>query len=90
LRSISVLMAMVEPVDQLVDCGRVDVALVDAVDDSLHQIGRRGQALRLDEPTRPVVETDQVGKGPADIYRNEDHASAFLGDGLTMAMDARD
>jgi hypothetical protein len=62
LRSISVLMAMVEAVDQLVDCGRVDVALVDAVDDSLHQISRRGQALHLDEPTRPVVETDQVGK----------------------------
>jgi hypothetical protein len=45
---------------------------------------------RLDEPTRRVVETDQVGKGPADIDRNEDHACALLGDGLTMAMDGRD
>jgi hypothetical protein len=50
----------------------------------LHQIGRRGQALRRDEPTHPVVETVQVGRDPADIDRNEDHASALLGDGLTI------
>jgi hypothetical protein len=77
-------------VDQLVDCGRVDVALVDQ---SMIPCTRLAGVVRLfawmNRPARSW-KTDQVGKGPTDIDRNEDHASALLGDGLTMAMDGRD
>ena len=61
-------------VDQLVDVGGVEPALADAVDDALHELRRRGQALGLDERAGPVVEPDQVGERPADVDRDEDHA----------------
>ncbi len=61
-------------VDQLVDGGGGEAALADAVDDALHQLGRRGQALGLDEPAGGIIEPDQVGEGASDIDGDDDHA----------------
>src|SRR5262249_52361988 len=61
-------------VDQLVDFSGIDAALTDAVDHALRQLMRRGQALRLHESLRRVVEADQIGERAADINRHKDHA----------------
>src|SRR6187549_2289520 len=63
-------------VDQFVDPAGVETALPQAVDHALRELRRRGQALRLDEGLRLVVEPDQIGEGAADINRNKDHANA--------------
>ena len=61
-------------VDQLVDRAGVDAAFLEAVDDALGQLRRRGQALGLHEGLRGLVESDQVGEGAADIDRNDNQA----------------
>src|SRR5262249_14505933 len=65
--------------DEFVDGRGRDAALADAVDDALHEIGRRGQAFRLHEPAGLVVETDQIREGAADVDRDKDHARTLLG-----------
>src|SRR5262249_34847387 len=64
-------------VDQLVDRAGLKPALADAVDDALHEVVRRGQALRLQEAAGPVVEADQVGERPPDVDRRYDHAKTL-------------
>src|SRR6185369_168383 len=66
-------------VDQLVDGGGLEAALVDAIDDALHQLGWRGEALGLDEALRLVVEADQIRERPSDIDCDDDHASKTPG-----------
>src|SRR5262249_28814195 len=61
-------------VDQLVDGGDLDAALGDAVDDALHQVRRRAQALGLGEAAGPIVEADQVGERPADVDHDDENA----------------
>ena len=65
-------------VDQLVDGGRRKAALPDAVDDALHQVRRRRQALGLHEAPDGVIEPDQIGEGPSDIDCDDDHATQLL------------
>ena len=82
LRSISVLIAMVEPWISSSMAAACEPALADAVDDALHELRRRGEALGLDETPGRVVESDQVGEGASDIDCDDDHAEnppAFLG-----------
>ena len=62
-------------VNELVDGAGGEPALVQAVDDALDQIVRRRQAFGVDEAPGFVVETDQVGKGAADIDRDGNHVS---------------
>jgi len=58
------------------DPAGVDAAFAQAVDDTLDEFRRRGQALGLDEGLRLVIEPDQVGECAADIDRHKDHATA--------------
>ena len=74
LRSISVLMAMVEPWISSSIAAAAEPALADAVDDALHELRGRGQALGLHELPR-LVEPDQVGEGASDVDRNNKHAT---------------
>ena len=60
-------------VDQLVDGGGLDAALAQAVDDALHELRRRGEALGLHERLRRLVEADEVGEGSADIDGDDKH-----------------
>ena len=64
-------------VDQLIDRGGFDPAFANAVEDALHQMGRRREALGLDEAACLVVKADEVGKSPADVDGNDDHAQSF-------------
>ena len=61
-------------VDQLVDRGRFDAALVQAVDDALHELGGRGQALGLHECAGLGIEAEQVGEGSSDVDGDDKHA----------------
>jgi hypothetical protein len=62
-------------VDQLVDRGGDQPALADAVDDALLELRGSGEALGLHELPARLVEPDQIGKGAADIDRNNNHAT---------------
>ena len=62
-------------VDQLVDFARGEAALVQAVDDALHQVVRRGQALGVEKTTGLAVEPDEVGKGATNVDCDGNHAS---------------
>ena len=63
-------------VNQLVDCVRRRArSCSDAVDDALHQIVRRRQALCIGEVPGLVVEADEIRKGAADIDCNGNHVS---------------
>src|SRR5262249_10809595 len=44
------------------------------IDDALHQVARRRQALGLGEAAGPGVESDQIREGAADVDGREDHA----------------
>jgi hypothetical protein len=66
-------------VDQLVDRGRRQPALVDAVDHTLAELCGGGQALGLHEPPARLVEPDQIRKRAADIDRNNNHATELPG-----------
>ena len=59
-------------VDQFGDAGGSKPALVEAVDDALHQVVRRGQALRLREAASLGVITDKIREGPADVDCDDD------------------
>ncbi len=61
-------------VDQLVDRGRFDAALAQAVDDALHQLGGRGETLGLHECAGLGIKAEQVGEGPPDIDGDDKHA----------------
>ena len=61
-------------VDQLRDRAGFHAALLEAVDHAVSQLGRRGQALGLEERPRLLVETDQIGECSAYINRYKDHA----------------
>jgi len=58
-------------VDQLADLRAVHAALLQAIDDALHQLCRRGEALGLREPAGGFVESHQVGESPTDIDCNQ-------------------
>jgi len=60
-------------VNEVVDGLGIDIALLDAVDDAVDMVARRGQALGLIKPSAAIVERDQVGKGPPNINRQENH-----------------
>ena len=62
-------------VNEFVDCVRREPALVQTVDNALHQIVGGGQALCIGEVPGFVVETDQIRKGAADIDCNGNHVS---------------
>jgi len=59
-------------VNELVD--GLKPALVQAIDDALNQVGRRGQALGLHECARRLLEADEIRERSADIDRNDEHA----------------
>src|SRR5207247_5360273 len=61
-------------VDQLVDGGGVEPALLDAIDHSLHQMRRGGEALRLDEALCALVKSDEIREGAPDIDGDDHHA----------------
>ena len=79
LRSISVLMAMVEPWIRLSTCRRIETGFANAIDDAFDGIGGCGQTFRVLDGLSPLVEGDQVGEGAADIDRNpQTHSVRFL------------
>ena len=51
----------------------LDAALVEAVDDALHELGRGGEALGLNERVRLLVEADEVGERSADVDGDDKH-----------------
>ena len=59
-------------VDQLGDAGGSKPALVEAVDDALHQVFRRGQTLRLRKAASLGVVADEIREGPADVDCDDD------------------
>ena len=63
-------------VDELVDGGGLEPALVQAIDDALHQVGRRGQALGLHEGAGRLIEADEIRERSADIDCNDEHADS--------------
>ena len=65
-------------VDQFIDNAGGEAALVQTIDDALDEIGRRRETLGVDEAPGAVVETDQIGKGAADIDGNGNHALISL------------
>ena len=65
-------------VDQFLDGSGLQSAFADAIEHTLAEFGRCGQALCFDEFARLVVEADEVGEGPADVDRDDDHRR-FLG-----------
>src|ERR1700722_19017018 len=54
-------------VNELVDRARGQAAFVEAVDDALNQIVRRGQALGVEKAPGLAVESDEIRKGATDI-----------------------
>ena len=60
--------------DQLVDGRGGESAPADAIDDALHQVSRRGEALRLHEAACCIFQPDQISEGASDIDRNNNHA----------------
>src|ERR1700683_2883409 len=70
--------------NQLVDGDGVQAAFADAVEYALGKFVRRGQALRLDEFPRLVVEADEVGERPADVDGDDDHRRSRSGRGVKM------
>ena len=66
------------PVDQLGNLADGDPALVQAVNDALHQIARRRQAFSLQEALRLRIEADQIREGAADVDCYDDHARRLL------------
>ncbi len=63
-------------VDEFIDGAGGQAALLQAIDDALHEIGRRGEALGVDEAPGAIVKSNQIGKGAADIDGNGNHAAA--------------
>src|SRR6266852_7904322 len=57
-------------VDQLADTRAIHAALLQAIDDALHQLSGRGEALGLREPAGSLVKSHQVRESPADIDRH--------------------
>ena len=66
-------------VDQLIDRGGFEAALADAIDDALHELRRRREALGLDEAPGLVVEPDQIGERSPDVDGDDDHATRLPG-----------
>ena len=60
-------------VDQLRDIADLKPALVQAVNDALHQIAGRRQALGLQEPLFLRVKADQIREGSANVDCHDDH-----------------
>src|SRR6185437_2401868 len=60
-------------VNEVVDGLGIDIALLDAVDDAVDMVARRGQALGLIKPSAAIIESDQIGKRPPNINRQKNH-----------------
>ena len=75
LRSISVLMAMVEPwISSSIAAATSPLLRMQSMTPCTELRGR-GEALGLHELPARFVEPDQIGKGAADIDRNNNHAT---------------
>ena len=66
-------------VDQMVDCGRFEAGLANAIDDALDGIGGSGEAFGVADGLGALVERDQIGEGAVDIHSDpQAHSVVFL------------